>query len=294
MSKLRKILFIINPLSGTGKKDVVPQLIKKHLSDFFETKVVYTKEPKHATELSIQAAKEEYYLVFAVGGDGSVNEVVQGLINTQTRLGIIPVGSGNGLARHLNIPLDIEKAIKLLLSETYVSHDVGSINKHYFVTTAGIGFDAKIAEKFWKLKKRGFINYVKTIIQEFSQYKSPTFKITEGEEGYATEAFILTIANASQYGNQAIIAPGANAGDGYLELCRIDSFSAWQSPFVALRLMTGTIAGAKYYHRKMVTKLTITGDFSWFHADGEPFECSGKVNINIIPGGLKILAPKFI
>lgn len=294
MNKLRKILFIINPISGIGKKETIPSLVHDTLDELFDTEITYTKGPKHATELSIEAAKKDYYAVFAVGGDGSVNEVAQGLINTKTRLGIIPVGSGNGLARHLKIPLNPEKAIQTLLSGNYVVLDAGQINNHFFVGTAGVAFDAKIAERFWKLKKRGFNNYVKTIINEFKRFTPPTFTIKEGDQpSYQTNAFILSVANASQYGNQAIIAPGAHAGDGYLELCSIDSFPAWKSPFVALRLLTGTLNGAKYYRRKIVTELTITGDFSWFHADGEPFQCNGEVNIKVIPEGLKVLAPQF-
>jgi len=294
VNRLRKILFIINPISGIGKKETIPGLIHDILDELFDTEIIYTKGPKHATELSIEAAAKGYYAVFAVGGDGSVNEVAQGLINTKTRLGIIPVGSGNGLARHLKIPLNSEKAIRTLLSGNYVVLDAGQINDHFFVGTAGIAFDAKIAERFWKLKNRGLISYLKTIVNEFKRFIPPTFSITDGDqESYQTKAFILSVANASQYGNQAIIAPGAHAGDGYLELCSIDTFPTWKSPFVALRLLTGTLNGAKYYHRKIVTELKITGDFGWFHADGEPFECDGEVNIKIIPEGLKVLAPQF-
>jgi diacylglycerol kinase (ATP) len=294
VNKLRKILFIINPISGIGKKETIPGLIHGILDELFDAEIIYTKGPKHATELSKEAAAKDYYAVFAVGGDGSVNEVAQGLINTKTRLGIIPVGSGNGLARHLKIPLNSEKAIRTLLSGNYVVLDAGQINNHFFVGTAGVAFDAKIAERFWKLKNRGLISYLKTIVNEFKRFTPPTFRIIDGnQEPYQTKAFILSVANASQYGNQAIIAPGAHAGDGYLELCSIDTFPAWKSPFVALRLLTGTLNGAKYYHRKIVTELKITGDFSWFHADGEPFECDGEVNIKIIPEGLKVLAPQF-
>ena len=294
MSKLRKILFIINPISGIGKKETIPALIDEVLTGLFETEIVYTQAPKHATELSKEAAQKGYYAVFAVGGDGSVNEVAQGLIGSKTRLGIVPVGSGNGLARHLKIPLNPEKAIQTLVSGNYVVLDAGQINNHFFVGTAGIAFDAKIAERFWKLKKRGLVNYIKTILNEFKQYQAPTFTISEiDQESYQTKAFILSVANASQYGNQAIIAPGAHAGDGYLELCTIDSFPTWKSPLVAFRMLTGTLNGAKYYQRKIVTSVSITGDFNWFHADGEPFECDGEVNIKVIPESLVVLAPQF-
>lgn len=294
MNKLRKILFIINPISGIGKKETIPALVKEILDGLFETEIVYTKAPKHATTLSKEAAEKGYYAVFAVGGDGSVNEVAQGLINTKTRLGIIPVGSGNGLARHLKIPLNPEKAIQTLVSGNYVVLDAGKINNHFFVGTAGVGFDAKIAERFWKLKKRGLINYIKTILNEFKLYTAPTLTISEkDQQTYNTKAFILSVANASQYGNQAIIAPGAHAGDGYLELCTITPFPTWKSPFVALRLLTGTLNGAKYYQRKIITSVRIKGNFDWFHADGEPFKCDGKVDIKVIPEGLIVLAPQF-
>lgn len=293
MSEKRKVLFIINPVSGVGKKDKLPSLFNNKLSRLFNVDIAYTQAPLHAIELSRQAAANGYYAVFAVGGDGSVNEVAQGLLNTNTFLGIIPAGSGNGLARHLRISMKPQTALKSLLNGNYVMLDVGKINERYFVGTCGIGFDALIAEKFWRLNKRGLVSYVRIITKEFLSYSGVKFHLQSENQNIHDSAFILSIANGSQFGNQATIAPGAHASDGFLELCKITKFPWWRTPFVAIRMLSGTLNGASYYERKIVKKVTIEGNFNYFHADGEPFKCDGRVNIEVIPGALKVLAPNF-
>lgn len=292
MSKLRKILFVINPVSGKGKKEAIPQMVEQSLFGLFETEIVFTKRPKHAIELSENAASNGFYAVVAVGGDGSVNEVAQGLIGTNTHLGILPVGSGNGLARHLKIPLNPQQALDVLAKENSIKIDAGEINNKVFVGTAGIGFDAKVAERFWKLKKRGFSNYVKVIFREFNKFIPPVFTVTEeGQKSYNTKAFVLSIANSSQYGNQAIIAPKANSSDGVLELCTIAPFPGWKSPQIAFKLLTGCLESSNYYQSRTITNAKIIGNFNWFHTDGEPFECNGEVNVEIIHKGLSVLVP---
>ena len=197
-----KIAFIINPFSGTGKKEDIPSLIKQELdNEVFETEIVFTGYRGHGTELAKEFVEKNFQIVVAVGGDGTVNEVGRSLINTDTSLGIIPIGSGNGLARHLGIPMNLKKAIKQLNHSEPIRMDYGLVNNRPFFCTCGTGFDAYVSTEFAKGKKRGVMSYIEKIITGYFTYKSQNYHLLGEGIDLNSKAFVITFANASQWGN---------------------------------------------------------------------------------------------
>ncbi len=290
-----KIAFIINPQSGRKNRNVSIESITKFLdSKRFSPKFYTSEHPGHANTLAYQAASEGCKIIVAVGGDGTVNEIASALVLLKLPLGIIPSGSGNGLARHLKIPLSISKALQTINQGKIMHIDAGKVNESWFFCTSGIGFDAKIGYKFSKLNKRGFLGYFKAIIQEFSKYKIKKYSFTIDGRKYKRKAFVITIANASQYGNNAFIAPNASTTDGLLDVCIVKPFPRWKVIFLALRLMNRSINQSEYYEY-------IRGKTIYFkkpkkkyilHYDGEPIKFKKeKIQIDIVPKLLQVIVP---
>ena len=215
----KKIIFILNPISGTVSKAGIPGLIEERLDkEKFDCRIAETKYAGHATELAQQAARQGIDIVVAVGGDGTVNEVGRALVNTKTAMGILPCGSGNGLARHLNLPMNLKKCIDILNDCDIHTLDYGLINRHPFFCTCGMGFDAFISMKFAEAGKRGPITYMQKILEEGLSYQPETYEIEDEEGTRRYKAFLVSAANASQYGNNAYIAPQASMSDGLLDI----------------------------------------------------------------------------
>lgn len=292
----RKLLFIINPNSGTKQKTRVPELIKKLLDETnIEHKIVFTSEPKEATTIS-EKNKEAFDMIVAVGGDGTINEVARPLINSETTLGIIPMGSGNGLARHLGMPLNIKKAIALLNQPRVSSIDTIKMNDLAFLNVAGIGFDAHIASAFAKSKKRGFITYAKLTLGELNRFKYAGCKLViDGVEQIENKPFIVSVANSTQYGNNAHIAPAANISDGLMDICVLQKVPFWYYPILGIRLFTGTLNRSKYYSCRQGKKVKITflskKAEQPIHLDGDPFTAEKEIKLTINPLSLKIALP---
>ncbi|MCK6649852.1 MAG: YegS/Rv2252/BmrU family lipid kinase, partial [Bacteroidia bacterium] len=219
MNTKKKICFIVNPVSGIGRQKVIEKLIDQLLDrTLFEYEIQYTKAAKHATELAKDAALRNFDIVVAVGGDGSVNETAKGLIGTKTAMAIIPAGSGNGLARHLKIPIDIKKAMEVINMGVISTVDSIRFNDETFVNVAGIGFDAHIGWEFAKFGKRGFSSYLKVIMREFPKYKARKYELEIDGKTIYPEAFLISFANGSQWGNNAYIAPTADISDGIMDI----------------------------------------------------------------------------
>lgn len=289
----QKILFIINPNSGTKQKNRIPDLIHKLIDQASSSyEIIYTTRPKEATEIS-ENNKDKFDIIVAVGGDGTINEVARPLISSNTALGIIPMGSGNGLARHLGIPLNVKKAIKLLNKPLLTSIDTIKLNELAFLNVAGIGFDAHIANAFATSKKRGFITYARLTLGELRRFKYAGCKLViDGTEQIENTPFIVSIANSTQYGNNAQIAPQAHISDGLMDLCVLQKIPFWYYPVLAIRLFTGTLSRSKYYSCKQGKEVTITFLSSTIkqqlHLDGDPFEIDNEINLKINPLSLKI------
>jgi YegS/Rv2252/BmrU family lipid kinase len=289
-----KIAFIINPFSGTGKKEDIPSLIKRELDkEVFDYEIVFTEHRGHGTELAKEFVDKKYQVVVAVGGDGTVNEVGRSLIHSDTSLGIIPIGSGNGLARHLGIPMNLKKAIKQLNHSEPIRMDYGLVNNRPFFCTCGTGFDAYVSTEFAKGKKRGIMSYVEKIITGYFTYKSQNYHLLGEGIDLNTKAFVITFANASQWGNNAYIAPQASVQDGKLDISIMSSFPIIAIPTLALQLFAKTIDKDLFMTTLRSKDITLIREESGpFHYDGEPYEEGLEIQIKTIKDGLKVLVNK--
>jgi YegS/Rv2252/BmrU family lipid kinase len=288
-----KIAFIINPVSGTRSRISLPQLIDKKIDlTQFEVEYFFTTCAGHATEITRQLVKENYNRVIAVGGDGTINEVAKALVNTNVSLGIIPCGSGNGLARFMKIPLKIEEAIYLQNTGKPVHIDYGTINNEPFFCTCGVGFDAHIGNRFSKSTNRGFMTYIKETFNAYFHYKPKKYTIKIDGEKIKTRAFLITVANAGQYGNDAYIAPQADICDGLLDLCIINPFPNHKALELGFRLFNRSINRSEYIStvkgQDIIIKRKKKGEV---HLDGEPAIMGKKLKIKIIEKGLQVIVP---
>lgn len=285
---MRTILFIINPKSGTDKKLFVRQIIGKKIDvSKFSYQVRYTEYAGHAEVLAREAVEKGTDIVVAVGGDGTVNEVARALIHTQTALGIIPCGSGNGLARHLQLPMDPEGAIQMINEACIKSLDYGTMNNLPFFCTCGMGFDAFVSMKFANSGKRGLLSYIENTLRETLTYKPDTYTLTLDDQQIEQRAFVIACANASQYGNNAFIAPAATMSDGLMDITVLEPFSAIEAPQLAIQLFNGTLTTnsrvktfkARKAHIKRLSKAPV-------HVDGDPLLTDTEIDVEIHPKGI--------
>jgi diacylglycerol kinase (ATP) len=290
---MRKIRFIINPKSGTSKKGNMPELIDTFIDKKkFEIETCFTDAPGHATELAKDAAEKKYELVVAVGGDGSVNETAKVLLNSSTILGIIPTGSGNGMARHLGIPVNSQKAIELINNYRTDVIDTLFVNDHFCIGTIGVGFDAHVAHLFAHAAKRGYSTYVKLVLTEFSSYDEQRFSIIVDDRKYEKDCFLLTFANSSQFGNNAMIAPNADVKDGIIDISMIRKFPAYVAPSLIYRMMNNTINHSKYFSDLRGEKIIIkNSSLLKGHIDGEPVVFNSDLFIGVNKLSLKVAVP---
>jgi diacylglycerol kinase (ATP) len=289
-----KIAFIINPSSGTkNKKDFAQTILSELDSTLFEPEFVFTKYRGHGRALAKEFVSRDFEIVVAVGGDGTVNEVARSLIHTNTSLGIIPTGSGNGLARHLGIPINAKKAIEQLNYSESILMDYGLVNDHPFFCTCGTGFDAYVSTEFAKGRKRGVMSYIEKIITGYFNYKSQHYHL-EGEEiDLSVKAFVMTFANAAQWGNNAYIAPLASVQDGKMDISIMSSFPIIAIPTLALQLFTKTIDKDLFMTTLRSKEVFLTRDESGpFHYDGEPYEEGKKIHVKIVADGLRVMVKK--
>ena len=292
---MKKALAIINPISGTGSKKSLPELLGRAYSDLpYELFLTYTKEAGHGYELARRAASEGYDHVIAVGGDGTVNEVARALRYTDTALGILPKGSGNGLARAVGLSMSTDGAIKALVSGRRIAIDCCEVEGIPFFCTCGMGFDAAVSKQFAEADTRGPVTYLQTMIREYARFSPDTYRVTlgEGEETLETEAFVLVVANASQYGNNAYIAPEADLSDGLLDLVFIRPFSPIEAPIVLGDLMRRRLGGNKYYSAQKTTQVCIERSQPGpVHVDGEPLELGTTLRVSLHHRALQVIVP---
>ncbi len=293
MSKRPHIRFIINPTSGPKRKvDVVAQIESYLDHGRFAHEVVYTEYAGHAPELANTAANNGCAIVVAVGGDGTVNEVARGLLNTDTALAILPMGSGNGLARHLRVPMELQGALGVLNTGKVTAIDSGSINGHPFFTTAGIGFDAYISSVFAGSKKRGLQSYVELVMKEVRHYKHQPVKASINGNVIDTDCFVMAFANAAQYGNNAYIAPEADIRDGLLDVCLVRKLDIIKALNLSYCMLTNQLAHADSAEYFKTTGVHVeTEEPMMFHADGEFRGKTSAFDVQIEPLSLKVVTP---
>ena len=289
----KKILFIINPKSGVKTKLEIPEVIN-HLvdRDQFDFEIITTKAPKHATILSKEAADKNYYAVVSVGGDGSANEAAKSLAGTETALGIIPAGSGNGMARHLKIPVDIEKALHVINTGKIEKIDTVKVNDEFCLGTIGVGFDAHVAHLFASSKKRGYSTYVKLVLAEFYKYKPFKYELTVDSQTVTKSCFLLTIANSSQFGNNAVIAPFADVMDGTIDIIMMRQFGVCFAPNLIWRLMNNSIHKSRFFSMMRGKNILLKNNsILKGHIDGEPVTFENDLHIKILPSSLNVIVP---
>ncbi|UTW63240.1 YegS/Rv2252/BmrU family lipid kinase [bacterium SCSIO 12741] len=289
--------FVINPKSGTGNAQQQRALIEKFFSGRAEKMAIhFTEYPGHAHELALELGKTKEDVIVCVGGDGSINEIARALMNKPATLGVIPVGSGNGLARHLGIPLKSILALEELVKDHSIAMDVGELNGHPFFVTAGIGFEAEVAYLFSKRSIRGILGYTSEAVKLFPQYRSKTYRISTPDGDRDTQAFSLTVANSSQYGNNAIIAKHASVMDGLLDLSIIHSYPKILGPQIGLSLMTNNLHQSKYYESEQITRVQIHGTEgekkTHAHIDGDSVLLTYPLEAIIRPKCLNVIVPK--
>jgi diacylglycerol kinase (ATP) len=279
----KKILFIINPISGGLNKASIPNLIDKYLNHkIFEAEIIYSEYIGHARKLADESLKNLFDIVVAVGGDGTINEVASVMESSGKLMGIIPCGSGNGLARTVKIPLKNIDAIKRLNGLNVIQIDTGILNGKKFFNMAGMGFDAHISSLFAEDKKRGFFGYIKTTLNEISKYKPDDYQIKVDGELLKQECFMLSIANSSQYGNNAHVSPTASVQDGLLDVCLIKPFPMYIFPSLGYRMFSKSADGSKFVRivkgKEILIKRSKAGPV---HVDGEPQQMGDEISIGI-------------
>lgn len=291
MGKRRCVLFIVNPISGGKKKTGFEKRALAELdASVYDARFTVTDYPGHAHGLAKQAVSEGMDIVVAVGGDGTINEVASALNGTATTLGIIPEGSGNGLALYLGIPLNERAALRRLSREDFMSIDSGMINGLPFFNMAGIGFDASVSDRFANDKIRGPIGYLKAILTELSTYKPSRYSLDIDGRTYEREAFMISVANSPQYGNNAYVAPQASVTDGVLDVCIIHKFPLYTFPMMLFHLFNKTADQSEYVEiipGKRIRIIRETADA--VHVDGEPKEMGTVLDISVKPATLRII-----
>lgn len=294
MSSKKQIIFIVNPISGTHGKENILRLIEERLDrSVYDYAIRKTEYAGHASELALEAARNQADIVVAIGGDGTVNEIGRSLVHTQTAMGIIPCGSGNGLARHLHIPLEPKGAIQVLNEGICTQMDYGKINDHLFFCTCGVGFDAFVSLKFANSGKRGLLTYLENTLHESMTYRPETYEIENESGSVKYKAFLIACANASQYGNNAYIAPQASLTDGQMDITILEPFNVLDVPALSFQLFNKTLdqnSRIKTLREKEIIIHRATEGV--FHFDGDPAMGGKDIEVEIIPAGLKVMIPK--
>jgi len=281
--KTNKIFLVINQYAGHGKGEKAVDLVIPFLKKCGHTvEYSFTNRPGHATELASKASLDGFDLVVAVGGDGTVNEVAQGLIGTDTPMGIIPMGSGNGLARELKISMNMHQSTRTLVEGENLQLDVCKLNDQRFLCTSGIGFDAMIAYKMSKAASRGFLKYVQLVIQESIFFKPLDIKMTIDGVVLEKPVFLITFANASQFGNNAFIAPGASMTDGLIDVVVVRKFAKIWMPVFAVALFSKLIPKLPFVDCYKARQIELQlADTPHYHFDGEPGELTVPSKIGL-------------
>ncbi len=287
----KKITFILNPVSGTISKAGVPELIDNTIDkDIYDYEIVFTERAGHATEIASAEVAKGTDIVVAVGGDGTVNEVGRALIHTSTALAILPCGSGNGLARHLMLPMNLKKSIETINKGVVHDLDYGVINGIPFFCTCGIGFDAFVSMKFAEAGKRGPITYVENVLREGLRYKPETYIITDETGTKMRKAFLISCANASQYGNNAYIAPHASMADGLLDIIIMEPFDMFDAPQISMDLFSKTIENNSKIKMLKSSKILVKRQKEgYIHYDGDPVMAGTEIEIHVEHKGIKMV-----
>ncbi len=290
---MARLMLIINPISGTGSKKGVVEMVEQAMGACgHDVDVRLTGARGDATRLAGEAAAKGYHGVLACGGDGTVNETARALCGTETALGILPAGSGNGLARHLQIPVDIAMALKVIADGNVVDSDYGTVNGRPFFCTFGMGFDAAVSHRFARQSRRGILSYVKSAISEYVQYRPQTYTVSANGKLLTEKAFLIAVCNASQWGNNAYIAPEASITDGLLDITIVHSGTAIDAAVMGMDIFTGYInKNTKVHTFRAPACVIYRNGAGEAHIDGEPMMMDDILDVKCHHGALKVFTP---
>lgn len=286
----KKIAFIINPISGGKSKVQLPELIEQHLDRAqFSYQLCHTEFVGHAKKL-VRDLLPDTDLFVAVGGDGTVNEIASVLVGSDKYLGIIPMGSGNGLATFLGIPFQVKEALELINQFNFTRIDSARLNGHPIFNVSGIGFDAQISTRFARDKTRGLWGYIRNTFAEVLKYRPQWYILKLDGKTIQRKAFMISLANSSQYGNNAHISPNASLTDGLLDICVVKPFPLYMFPVLAYRMFSKTADRSAYLEIFKIKEALIQRDVPGpVHLDGEPIELEAELHIVVNPASLNVI-----
>jgi diacylglycerol kinase (ATP) len=289
----KKVLFIINKFSGMGYQETIEdRILKACKKNASMCSIEYTQRRGHATSLANEAANKGFDYVVAVGGDGTMNEVARGLLNSETPMGIIPRGSGNGLARHLGIPVALPEAIDNLFHHKVMKIDTLSINERLSLNVSGIGFDGHVANLFANKKIRGLIGYVRISVKEYFRFQEFEAEVSVDNKTKLRKSFIIAVANSSQYGNNIKIAPLASVCDGMLHLTIMKKIPLYRFDYI-FPFLNGSLTNSEMFEILEGRAVRIkTSQAVPYHIDGEPCGLNNSFNIQLRPASLSVLVPE--
>ncbi|MDR0962603.1 MAG: YegS/Rv2252/BmrU family lipid kinase [Mediterranea sp.] len=289
----KKITFVINPKSGAHSKEQILQCLKEKQADQrFTQEIVFTEYAGHATEIAARKVDEGVAVVVAVGGDGTINEIARSLVRTETALGILPCGSGNGLARHLQIPMDVRKALDVIYGGRMDAMDYGKINDLPFFCTCGVGFDAFVSLKFAEAGRRGPLTYLEKTLLESLKYQPETYEVETEDGTQKYKAFLIACGNASQYGNNAYITPQAELTDGLLDVTILEPFTVLDVPSLAFQLFNKTIDQNSRIKTFRCSSLHIRrAKEGVAHYDGDPVMMGKEISVKVYHNALQVIVP---
>lgn len=304
METSRRLMIIINPKAGVvankGADKMIIDLAENltytlpdHPGEVFKYKIEvrYTEAAGHATLLSQEAVKRGFYGVLACGGDGTVNEAACGVCDSSVALGVIPMGSGNGLARHLGIPMTIRGAMKVIAEDRILDADYATANGRPFFCTFGVGFDAEVTEKFNARPGRGVNNYIRTALEEYFKYKAETYTIIANGRTITEKALLVAVCNASQYGNNTYIAPHASIKDGLLDITVVHQGNFFEDARAAIDILWGLADFSQSCTTFRSKDITIIRNSSGpVHFDGEPASLDSRIDVRCHPGSLRLFS----
>ncbi len=290
-----KMLVIINPVSGKARREKADWSAPVHIN-FPHADIAFTERAGHATELAAAAAKNGYEQILVAGGDGTINEVAKALVNTPVALGILPKGSGNGLARELGIPLRFEEALTAMQKAQAVACDVGQANGEYFFNLAGVGIEADIAHQFaeyGKTGQRGMWPYFKLGAKAVFSYRPKTLRVAYNGKEELMTPLTLVFANGTQYGSNFKIAPHASLTDGQFDMVEVQNVSKCKLALAAPTFFSKTFRPIEVTRTQHTTSAVITTEGQLvYHIDGEPRVTTGTLTITLLPHALTLLIPQ--
>ncbi|MDR1725023.1 MAG: diacylglycerol kinase family lipid kinase [Bacteroidales bacterium] len=294
MDTKSRILFIINPISGIGKQKKVEAVIEESLNKaVFDYKIAYTEYAHHATEICKNIAlKKDFDIIAVVGGDGSINDCVKGLAGTDISLAIVPAGSGNGFARTLKIPLNLNNAIEVINEQKRICIDTVSLNDICYVSIAGIGFDALVAKEFAKVRTRGFHSYFQIVATHYPLYRSSKYSLEIDGEKIERKALFICFANANQFGYNTVIAPSSKLTDGFMDVICVQKIPIPFLPFVASLLFTKLFEQSTYVKSYKAKEVKVfSNNVIPVNIDGEYIEVEGDLHVKIFERNLNVIIP---